>query len=152
MSNLNGHHNGNGKRTPNQPQNGAIITTSKEEKQSLSTFSVFPDAEQSVIFRQSPTWSRGVALSIIGVTVAGLLWAALAKIEQVIPATGKLIPQGKVKEIQVPVNGVVKEVLIKDGETVNKDALLVKLDSTASKVELAQRLPERTTSAEVNVM
>lgn len=139
MSNQNGHHNGNGKGklNGNQPTNGAIVTTKDKKSQSLSNFSVFPDAEQSVILRQSPTWSRGVALTIIGVTVAGLLWSALAKIEQVIPAKGKLIPQGKVKEVQIPVNGVVKEVLIKDGETVAKDAVLVKLDSTASKAELA---------------
>ncbi|PSF38790.1 hemolysin secretion protein D [Aphanothece hegewaldii CCALA 016] len=138
MSNLNGHQNGNGNGNSNPTKNGSIITKTQEAKvQSLSTFSAAPDQEKSVILRQSPTWSRGVTLTIIGVTVAGILWAALAKIEQVIPAKGELKPQGKVKEIQVPVSGVVREVLIKDGDTVTKDTVLLKLDSTASKAELA---------------
>lgn len=135
MNHQNGH-NGNGNPAPDQPQNSSIITTTKEVK-SLSNFSAAPDKEQSVVLRQSPTWSRGVTLTIMGVTVAGLLWAAVAKIEQVIPAKGELKPQGRVKEIQVPVNGVVKEVLIKDGETVKEGSILLKLDSTASKAELA---------------
>jgi hemolysin D len=136
MSNQNGYQNGNGNGDAKSSKNGSIITTTKEAKsQSLSTFSPAPDAEQSVILRQSPTWSRGVTLTIIGVTVAGLLWAALAQIEQVIPAKGELKPQGKVKEIQVPVNGVVKEVLIKDGDTVKKGEVLLQLDSTASQAE-----------------
>lgn len=137
MSNQNGYQNGNGNGNAKPSKNGAIITTTKEVKaQSLSTFSAAPDAEQSVILRQSPTWSRGVTLTIIGVTVAGLLWAALAQIEQVIPAQGELKPQGKVKEIQVPVNGVVREVLIKDGDIVKKGDILLQLDSTASQAEL----------------
>ncbi|GFE70289.1 HlyD family efflux transporter periplasmic adaptor subunit [Chroococcus sp. FPU101] len=137
MSNQNGHRNGNDHLNANPSKNGAIITTNKEEKtQSLSAYSAFPDEEQSVILRQSPGWSRGVTLSIIGVTALGLLWAAFAPIEQVIPAKGELKPQGKVKEIQVPISGVVKEVFVKDGETVTKDSLLIKFDSTTSKAEL----------------
>jgi HlyD family secretion protein len=92
--------------------------------------------EQTVILRQSPWWSRAIVWTIIGVTTFGVIWAAFAKIEQVVPATGELKPQGKVKEIQAPVNGVVKEVLVEDGEKVEKDQVLVKLDSTASTAEL----------------
>jgi hemolysin D len=93
--------------------------------------------EQTVILKQSPLWSRAIIWTIIGVTTFGVIWAAFAKIEQVVPAQGELKPIGKVKEIQAPVNGVVKEVKIEDGEQVEKDQVLVVMDSTASTAELA---------------
>jgi HlyD family secretion protein len=95
-----------------------------------------PKFEQAVILRQPLVWSRSIVWTIIGVTVAGLVWAALATIEQVVPATGQLKPQGTVKKIQAPVNGVVKEVFVEDGDHVKQGQLLVLLDSTASQAQL----------------
>ena len=93
-------------------------------------------SEQSVILRQSPSWSRGVVWTIIGVTTASIVWAAIAKIEQVVPAQGQLKPEGAVTEVQAPVNGVVEEVLIEDGDKVDKGEVIVILDSEASAAEL----------------
>ncbi|OKH25173.1 hypothetical protein NIES593_05265 [Hydrococcus rivularis NIES-593] len=92
--------------------------------------------EQTVILRQSPRWSRAIIWSLIGVTTFGIIWAAFAKIEQVVPAQGSLKPEGKVKEIKAPVDGVVQEVLVEDGQKVEKGQVLVTLDSTASAAEL----------------
>ena len=92
--------------------------------------------EQTVILRQSPKWSRAIIWAVMGVTTFAVLWSAVAKIELVVPTRGQLKPLGKVKEIQVPTNGVVKEVFVEDGEKVEKGELLFSLDSTASKVEL----------------
>ena len=93
--------------------------------------------EQTVILKQSPLWSRAIIWSLIGVTTFGIIWAAFAKIEQVIPTQGTLKPQGRVREIQPPVNGVVQEVKVEEGDKVAKDQALVVLDSTASAAELA---------------
>jgi HlyD family secretion protein len=93
--------------------------------------------EQKVILKQSPLWSRAIIWTIIGVTTFGVIWSAFAKIEQVVPAQGELKPQGKVKEIQAPVNGVVKEVFVEDGDKVKKGQVIAILDPTASKAELA---------------
>ena len=92
--------------------------------------------EQTVILRQSPKWSRAIIWAVMGVTTFGIFWAAVAKIEQVVPARGQLKPVGRVKEIQVPTNGVVKKVFVEEGDKVDKGQLLFSLDSSASKVEL----------------
>ena len=92
--------------------------------------------EQTVILRQSPKWSRAIIWAVMGVTTFAVLWAAVAKIEQVVPAQGQLKPVGRVKEIQVPTNGVVEEVFVEEGNKVEKGQLLFSLDSTASKAEL----------------
>lgn len=134
LTNGNGHHS-NGKSSQNGVESPPIP---REESQSPANWlSPSLTSEQAVVLRQSPIWSRGITWGIIGVTTAAVIWAAIAKIEQVVPARGQLKPQGTVKEIQAPVNGVVEEVMVEDGEHVKKGQVLVKLDSTASAAELA---------------
>ena len=64
-------------------------------------------------------------------------WAALNKIDQAIPAQGKLEPQGAVREVQVPVNGLVEKVFIEDGQQVKKGDVLLHLDHAGAEAELA---------------
>ncbi|WP_414756311.1 HlyD family efflux transporter periplasmic adaptor subunit [Anabaena sp. CCY 9910] len=94
------------------------------------------DFEQSVVLRQSPLWSRTIMLTLIGLACVGIGWAYYAKIEQVVPATGQLKPEGTVKEVQAPVNGVVREVFVKNGETVNKGQLLLTFDQVTTVAQL----------------
>jgi hemolysin D len=92
--------------------------------------------DQPVLLQQTPTWSRAIAWTIVGVSAFTVIWASVFKIEESVHATGKLEPQGAVKEIQAPVNGVVKEILIKDGQRVKKGEILVTLEQTTSAAEL----------------
>lgn len=93
--------------------------------------------EQTVILQQSSLWSRVILWSLMGVTTTVIVWACIAKIEEAIPATGKLEPVGTVKEVQAPISGVVKTVYVKDGQRVKKGDRLLKLDPSASKAQLA---------------
>jgi hemolysin D len=92
---------------------------------------------QEVVFEQSRGWSRGIIWTIMGITTGLVAWASLMPLEEAVPATGKLEPVGKVKDVQVPVAGVVKDVAIKDGDKVNKGQKLLSLESTVSKGQLA---------------
>jgi hemolysin D len=92
---------------------------------------------ESVVLQQSRLWSRGIAWCIAGVTVAALVWAAVARLEEAVPATGKLEAQGATQEIKVPTNGVVKTVYIQDGQQVKKGEKLLSLDSS---VAMAQKM------------
>ena len=47
-------------------------------------------------------------------------------------ATGKLVPIGDVKEVQLPIGGVVSEILVTDGQRVSKGDILIRLDAEAS--------------------
>jgi hemolysin D len=92
--------------------------------------------DQSVLLRQSPVWSRGIMISLMGIGTFGVVWANFAKIEQVVPATGQLKPKSAVKEVQAPASGVVKSVFIKDGQQVKAGDLLLTFDTEANKAEL----------------
>ncbi len=133
MSQANGQNGNNSEKTAKTAVTIPLKKAASSFKQSLNPFS---KSDQAVVLKQSSNWSRGIVWSIIGVTVACVAWAYLANIEQVVTAEGKLKPQGKVKEVQVPLNGVIKEVYVKDGEKVQKGQLLAILDPTASKAQL----------------
>ncbi len=113
-------------------QLGAIVTAPKSRPLARKF-------DQAIVLKQPPTWSRAIVWTLVLTTFGSIVWAYFAKIEQVVPATGQLKPEGSVKEIQAPLNGVVEEVLVKEGETVQKDQLLVRLDSSAAKVDLSSQ-------------
>ncbi|WP_186164856.1 biotin/lipoyl-binding protein, partial [Burkholderia gladioli] len=53
-----------------------------------------------------------------------------AKLDIVATATGKLVPNARVKVIQPAITGVVREITVRDGQRVKAGDLLVKLDTT----------------------
>ena len=46
-------------------------------------------------------------------------------------ASGKLEPLGSVKDIQMPLGGVVEDILVREGERVQANQILLKLDTEA---------------------
>jgi hemolysin D len=93
--------------------------------------------EQTVVFQQSRTWSRAIVWTILGITSGLIAWACLAPLEEAVTVQGKLEPTDKVKDVQVPVGGVVKQVLIKDGDKVTAGQNLLSLEATVPQITLA---------------
>jgi hemolysin D len=93
--------------------------------------SVHTDSDD-VVLQQSRFWARSISWALMGVTGFALAWLALAKTEEIVTAPGKLEPLGVVKEVQMPVGGVVDAVLVKEGDRVKKGQLLLKLDTEAT--------------------
>lgn len=107
-------------------------TTSNFAEDAIRKAAQAPEFDQPVVLRQSPTLARAVVWAVLGVTIATISWAAIAKIEQVVTATGQLQPEGEVKEIQAPINGVVKEVKVKENQKVHPNDLLLTFDATTA--------------------
>jgi hemolysin D len=84
--------------------------------------------DKPVILRQAPHWSRAVIWGIVGVTVATIGWACLAKFEEAVPAQGKLEPKGVVQPVQAPVGGVIDDVFVEEGAAVEAGDVLVTFD------------------------
>ncbi len=100
--------------------------------------------DQPVLLKQSPIWSRAIALGIVGITAFTVVWASVFKIEESIPATGKLEPKATVQEIQAPVGGVVKNIYVKDGEAIKKGQVLISFEDTSSQAQLTALQKTRT--------
>ena len=69
---------------------------------------------------------------LVGSSVFGVAWLALARTEEIVVAPGQLEPIGSVQDIQMPVGGVVDQILVKEGEQVKAGQVLMKMDTEAS--------------------
>ena len=84
------------------------------------------------ILQQGRFWMRTVTWSLIGSTVFGVAWLALARTEEIVVAPGQLEPIGSVQDIQMPVGGVADQILVQEGDRVKAGQVLMKLDTEAS--------------------
>jgi len=91
--------------------------------------------------QQSRFLARTIIWVLLGTTGAAIAWLALAKTDEVVVAPGKLEPIGDVKTVQMPVGGVLEQMLVKDGQRVNKGQILLRLDNEAT-VDRARSIRE----------
>lgn len=85
--------------------------------------------------RSSVRWARAITWSLVVGTTGGLIWLAVAKTDQIVVADGKLEPSGQVREIQIPVGGVVRSVNVREGQTVRAGELLLQLDTETNAIK-----------------
>jgi membrane fusion protein, protease secretion system len=62
-----------------------------------------------------------------------LLWAAFAPLDEGVPSTGSVVIDTKRKAVQHPSGGIVKEVLVHEGEHVKEGQLLIRLDEAVAR-------------------
>jgi len=62
-----------------------------------------------------------------------LLWAAFAPLDEGVPSQGTVTINTKRKAVQHPSGGIVKEVLVGEGDTVKEGQVLLKLDEAAAR-------------------
>lgn len=82
--------------------------------------------------RQSRFFVRTIVWVLLGTTGFSLAWLAFAQTDEVVVAPGKLEPIGDVKTVQMPVGGVLDEILVKDGQRVKQGQVLMRLDNEAT--------------------
>lgn len=90
---------------------------------------------------------RAVLGSGFGLLAAALAWAAIARLDIVAVAPGRLIPHSALKIVQPAEAGIVKEILVTEGQAVRQGQLLMRMDPTLStadgealRAELQQKL------------
>tara|TARA_B100001093_G_scaffold520483_1_gene616554 strand:- start:3724 stop:5082 length:1359 start_codon:yes stop_codon:yes gene_type:complete len=84
------------------------------------------------LLKQSSFWLKSVTWSLIGTTSFAVIWLGFARTDEVVIALGKLEPKGDVKDIQIPIGGVIEEILVQSGDSVDENQILVQLDKEAS--------------------
>lgn len=81
--------------------------------------------------------TRGIArkaLWVLGIGFGGfLLWAALAPLDEGVPTSGLVTIDTKRKAVQHLTGGIVKEVLVGEGDVVKEGQVLMRLDEAVSK-------------------
>lgn len=85
---------------------------------------------------QPPTPFARTLLYIL-LTLLGLLliWAAFGKLDVVASAEGKLIPQSYLKIVQLSEQGVIRDILVEEGERVKAGQILMRMDTTLTEAD-----------------
>ena len=99
--------------------------------------SFLPAAMEIVEQPISPTARTTTWVLLIGLLIT-FLWLTFGRIDVVASAQGRLIPVDNVKIIQSAEAGVVRAILVRDGQHVRKGQTLIELDPTISTAEAAQ--------------
>jgi len=69
-------------------------------------------------------WTSLVAVALL------LVWAAVGQIDEVVRGEGKVVPSRQVQVIQSLDGGIVKEIMVRPGQTVEPGDILLKIDPT----------------------
>jgi hemolysin D len=87
-----------------------------------------------VEIEQKPTspLSRVLLWSLIVFMIISLLWLFLAKIDVVVTAHGKVIPQGEIKILQPIETGTISSIFVSEGMKVKKGDILMELDPSVT--------------------
>jgi len=139
-------------------QNGKLNVDPSQIEKSQSansiSYNTYEDNfDQAVVLSQSPLWPRVALGTILGVIGFAIAWSYFAKIEQAVGAQGQLKPQGDVKEVQSPINGVIKGIATnstiesgedpsrqgepyEEGDIVQEGQVLLHYDSTTAKAQI----------------
>ena len=67
-------------------------------------------------------------IAVALVFIVAVSWAAYAPLDEVVRGIGKVIPSSEIKRIQNFEGGIVKEILVREGDLVGKGQLLILLD------------------------
>ncbi len=66
-----------------------------------------------------------------------LLWAAFGRLDIVAVAEGKIVPEGYLQIVQSPEQGIVRDILVREGERVASGQVLVRMDPVISDADAA---------------
>ena len=91
--------------------------------------------------RSSLRLHLGLALGAAVILAGGVGgWGGTAEIAGAVIAPGTLVVDSNAKKVQHPTGGIVAELHVRDGDQVNAGALLVRLDETVTRANLAMVL------------
>ncbi len=110
------------------------------------------------ILEGSPWFTRITVWVVSSCLLVALVWANFAVLEEVTTGEGKAIPSSKIQVIQNLEGGIVSEIFVREGQVVEKGAVLLRLDDTrflsnrgeteADRLALVARVERLTAEAE----
>lgn len=88
----------------------------------------------------NPAIIRSTMVTVSVAIIVFIGWAALTNINEVARTPGEIVPRGYQQVVQHLEGGIVREIRVRDGQTVNKGDVLMIMDGAGSKEDLARTL------------
>jgi adhesin transport system membrane fusion protein len=93
--------------------------------------------------RQEPLRARWLVRVVVAAVVSLLIWAALAEIDEVTRGEGKVIPSSQIQVMQATDPGQIEEILVKEGQIVAPEQVLLRIDKSRFVAEVGAAEAER---------
>jgi hemolysin D len=78
---------------------------------------------------------RTILYLLLGLVAILIVWAIFGKLDVIATAEGKLVPQTYLKIVQPSDGGIVKEILVKEGQSVSASQILMRMDAQLSEAD-----------------
>lgn len=82
------------------------------------------------ILEQTPLKAKMLLYTVLAILVVVLVWAWLAKVDEITRGEGRVIPSRHLQVIQSLDGGIVAEILVREGDLVKVGMPLIKIDET----------------------
>jgi membrane fusion protein, adhesin transport system len=100
----------------------------------------FANSVDAVLDDGAPRFGRTLLALISAFVGVAIAWAYVAELDEVTTGVGRVIPTQQMQTAQSLEGGIVRELLVREGEMVEKDHILIRIDDTS----FASRLGELT--------
>jgi adhesin transport system membrane fusion protein len=97
----------------------------------------------AAIYGESTAFSNSILYASLALCLVLIIWAALAEIDEVTVAEGKVVPSSQVQVIQNLEGGIVAKIPVKVGQVVHKGQVLMKLDEKRFSSSLGETTVKR---------
>lgn len=99
----------------------------------------FVDDKTAALLLNTPDSARFMLWVMVLFFVAAIGWASWAKIDKVTVGQGKVIPSSQIQVVQNLEGGLVKEILVREGQLVEKGQQLLLIDDTRFRSDFRER-------------
>src|SRR5512134_1907508 len=79
---------------------------------------------------------RSVGYIVMALFGIAIVWVIFGRLDIVAAADGRLVPQGFLKIVQPAVGGVVRDILVREGQTVRAGEVLMRMDTTLAAADV----------------
>jgi adhesin transport system membrane fusion protein len=99
----------------------------RSENQTQADLDLVDDVYAATLRERQPVLRWGL-YSVVLVLIVFVLWAAWAQLEEVTTGNGKVIPTSREQVIQSLESGILAEIMVSEGDTVELDQALLRID------------------------
>lgn len=115
------------------PKNMNVSTVLETEKAYSQTDLDYMGSLSAAVLQKSATSTKILLWTMTTVISLLITWMALAEVDEITRGEGKVIPSSELQKVQNLEGGIVSEILVKEGEVVEKGQVLLRIDDISAK-------------------
>lgn len=90
----------------------------------------FMSETSAAVLQGTPRTAHWILWGAVLFFLVALIWASLARIDEIATGTGKVIPTSHIQIVQNLEGGILSEIPVREGDVVKKGQILVQMDAT----------------------